>query len=70
MIEIREMVSFQLGKDIEKDDSHCGVSVPQWFEHQSAESEGLRFELNRLCIYGRRQETGEPWKLSNKNERE
>ena len=44
--------------------------MPQWFEHQSAKSEGLRFELNRLCIYDRRQETGEPWKLSNKNERE
>ena len=70
LIEIREMVSFQLGKEIEKDDSLCGVSVAQWLEHQSAESEGLRFELNRLCIYGRRQETGEPWKLSNKNERE
>ena len=70
LIEIREMVSFQLGKEIEKDDSHRGVSVAQWLEHQSAESEGLRFELNRLCIYGRRQETGEPWKLSNKNERE
>ena len=55
MIEIREMVSFELGKEIEKDDSHCGVSVAQWLEHQSAESEGLRFELNRLCIYGRRQ---------------
>ena len=49
------MVSFELGKEIEKDDSHCGVSVAQWLEHQSAESEGLRFELNRLCIYGRRQ---------------
>ena len=68
LIEIREMVSFQLGKEI--DDSHRGVSVAQWLEHQSAESEGLRFELNRSCIYGRRQETGEPWKLSNKNERE
>ena len=55
LIEIREMVSFELGKEIEKDDSHCGVSVAQWLEHQSAESEGLRFELNRLCIYGRRQ---------------
>ena len=32
------------------DFAHCGVSVAQWLEHRSAESEGLRFDSSEFFL--------------------